>query len=524
MGGSMTSFALDVRTMMWLLFFGNLLIGGIFSIRDRENQRDENVRRFTLGKFAQAIAWGLIVLRGDIPDPLSVVAGNALLLVGFLLEVFAIIAASGANVRVEPFLIVVNVLGAVAFWVFYEVPSARIQVVSIVGSVIFGTTSWAILRTRKQSRLHLGIGLAYGILAMTLVFRAGFAAFGPVGMELLTRNLAQTLSLLSCFLLLLLGGVGFLLQTKEKSDRQLRDVHRELTIREALINNVFNTSSVAIFLLDKDGVITLANRRMGEMFRCPSESLIGRRYVDFLSAEDRDSALCGMRSVLEERVSIHKVERLYCRMDGACFWGQLTGARMHDTHRDEHQLVAVISDISELKMAEQKILEMAQHDPLTGLANRALFSDRIQQVLIAAQRDHSKFAILFIDLDHFKPVNDQFGHAVGDLLLKKVAQRIMANVRESDTVARIGGDEFVVLLRGAETNEGALGVADKIRRSIASPFDVEDKRLVISCCIGIALYPDHGQTEIELSKYADGAMYSAKRESRDRERLVPFVS
>lgn len=173
-------------------------------------------------------------------------------------------------------------------------------------------------------------------------------------------------------------------------------------------------------------------------------------------------------------------------------------------------------EIEEHKRTKAEIQHMAQRDPLTGLANRSLFSDRLNQTLTLAQRKRAQFAQLYIDLDHFKPVNDQFGHATGDLLLKAVADRILGCVRESDTVARVGGDEFVVLLREVVGSQGAVHVAEKIRVALGTPFLIQEQPIEIGCCLGVAIYPDHGQNEHQLSARADAAMYKAKQDGGNK--------
>lgn len=173
-----------------------------------------------------------------------------------------------------------------------------------------------------------------------------------------------------------------------------------------------------------------------------------------------------------------------------------------------------------LEKSQESLRHLAQHDALTGLANRALFSDRLQQAMAAARRDGTELAVLFLDLDHFKPVNDQLGHAVGDLLLQEAARRMLACVRDSDTVARIGGDEFVLLLRGTEQlNQWAPAVAEKIRQSLCQPFELDGHAVHVSCAIGIAIFPAHGTTEVELAHHADQAMYQAKQAGRNQVRL-----
>ena len=168
-----------------------------------------------------------------------------------------------------------------------------------------------------------------------------------------------------------------------------------------------------------------------------------------------------------------------------------------------------------LEASEQRQRDLAQHDALTGLANRALFDDRLGQAMAMAQRDRSRFALLYLDLDKFKPVNDSYGHGVGDLLLKQVAQRIAGCVRESDTVARIGGDEFVIILRAVSLADSAAQVAENIRQAIEKLFFVDGHELSISCSIGVAIYPDDATSGLELAQCADSAMYRAKEAGRN---------
>ncbi len=176
-------------------------------------------------------------------------------------------------------------------------------------------------------------------------------------------------------------------------------------------------------------------------------------------------------------------------------------------------------EITQRKLEEQKVRFDAEHDALTKLPNRALLNDRLQQALAIAKRDKEKLALMFIDLDKFKPVNDKFGHDVGDLLLKEVAQRIQGCLRESDTVARVGGDEFVVLLPSINEETDAIGVAEKIRHALNLPFDLAGHHLEISSSTGIAIYPDHGHDEHSLTKNADIAMYWAKANGRNNVQL-----
>lgn len=187
-----------------------------------------------------------------------------------------------------------------------------------------------------------------------------------------------------------------------------------------------------------------------------------------------------------------------------------------DAEGQHSHYVAIKIDITERKYAQEKLDHLAHYDVLTNLPNRSLFVDRVQHGLALAKRENRMVGLLFLDLDKFKPINDTWGHAVGDLVLQEVAQRMQSCVRESDTVSRIGGDEFVVLLLNVASPADALRVAEKIRLTLNDPMLLDGKTLSISSCIGVALYPEHGQSQVELSRHADAAMYQAKERGRNR--------
>lgn len=163
------------------------------------------------------------------------------------------------------------------------------------------------------------------------------------------------------------------------------------------------------------------------------------------------------------------------------------------------------------KQLHARLLYAAGHDALTGLANRALFQDRLQGIMARVRREHARFALLYIDLDNFKDVNDLYGHGVGDQLLQEVGRRLRGCIRESDTIARFGGDEFVVLLDSIVLPNHALHVARKINAALSVPFDLQGQQLPIRPSIGVAVYPENGDNETELLRYADEAMYASKR-------------
>ena len=191
--------------------------------------------------------------------------------------------------------------------------------------------------------------------------------------------------------------------------------------------------------------------------------------------------------------------------------GVLSARQIRATKTLEAGFIERSNIVEELRAGEQRLRHMAQHDSLTGLPNRVLFADRTHQALGIAERSGERVAIMFIDLDGFKPVNDSYGHAAGDDVLTEISERMVNVVRASDTVGRMGGDEFLVLLPVVEDAEAALEVARKLSHEVSRPVSVEGERVVITASIGLAIYPEHAATSTELAANADRAMYAAKR-------------
>lgn len=202
--------------------------------------------------------------------------------------------------------------------------------------------------------------------------------------------------------------------------------------------------------------------------------------------------------------------------DGSTVWTEVTTSGMYGAAGKFIGILGVTRDISERRRNEQRIAHMVRHDPLTNLPNRILLEDRLRQALLASRRHHHQLAVMFLDLNKFKPVNDQYGHAVGDLLLCAVAERMLTVVRATDTVARIGGDEFVILLPAVQSVNAALQVAEKIQIAIAEPFDLQGPVVKVSASIGVAIYPEHGHGDVDLLRNADMAMYQAKHSQANK--------
>jgi diguanylate cyclase (GGDEF)-like protein/PAS domain S-box-containing protein len=236
--------------------------------------------------------------------------------------------------------------------------------------------------------------------------------------------------------------------------------------------------------------------------------------------EDRARVNDDVHAYLQGRTPTYTNEHRICCKDGSVKWVLARGMVVsRDARGMPLRMIGTHADITARKAAEERVLRMANYDALTDLPNRTLISDRLQQAVIKARRDKTHMAVMFLDLDQFKPVNDTMGHEVGDHLLKQVAERLLDCVRASDTVARLGGDEFVVLLPTIEQKQDATVVAEKILHALNQPFVVAGNTLHISSSIGIAAYPEHGDDEKLLLINADIAMYNAKKGGRNNFRF-----
>ena len=233
--------------------------------------------------------------------------------------------------------------------------------------------------------------------------------------------------------------------------------------------------------------------------------------LDILPLEDRDTVQNAIRNKPELGSGPDHLWQ-HVKADGTLI-DVLTYWRSTAFRDRPAQLIAIM-DVTEKRQAESRIAYMAQHDALTGLPNRILFHERLDEALACLRRNNEKLAILYLDLDQFKNVNDTLGHPAGDLLLMAAADRLRVCLRESDIVARFGGDEFAVLQRGLSGPEEASVLADRIVKLMCEPFEIEGQRIVIGASAGIALAPDDGESADLLLKNADMALYRAKEDGR----------
>ncbi len=289
-----------------------------------------------------------------------------------------------------------------------------------------------------------------------------------------------------------------------------RDQDDEL--RKAAV--VFEASSDAILVLDADGLVRMVNSSFTKMTGFTETDIIGKSPRLLRAGRKDEKRYDAMwQTVLKKG---HWRGELWRRKkSGETYpeWTSVTAVK--DSNEKVLEYVIIGSDMSERKYAEDRILYQANFDQLTNLPNRNLFMDRLHQALQRVQRDETVLALLFIDLDRFKNINDSLGHSAGDKLLKKVSHVMRKAVRESDTIARFGGDEFAVILSPIYGPKNASRVAQAILDVLSKPIDLDGYKAIIGASIGISMYPADGTTEEELVKNADTAMYRAKESGRN---------
>ncbi|MBE0439615.1 MAG: EAL domain-containing protein [Gammaproteobacteria bacterium] len=310
------------------------------------------------------------------------------------------------------------------------------------------------------------------------------------------------------------------LKTESNANAGLLGISRDITQQRQtehalqITGQVFEATKEGICVTDSSNTIIQVNPAFTTITGFSADEVIGKK-PNILSSGLQDSEYYkNLWNTLHTK-GAWSGELYNRRKNGEIYpqWSSISTVKDETGAIQKH--IAIMSDISDAKEAQQHIEFLAQHDVLTKLPNRALLNDRIGQAIVTAERQHKPLALLFLDLDRFKFVNDSLGHAMGDKLLIELANILLTNVRKEDTVSRTGGDEFTILL--VDTNiEGAAHVAQNLIDAISHPFTIDNHQLFVTLSIGISLYPDNGETEQILSQKADTAMYRAKQNGRNQ--------
>ncbi len=308
-------------------------------------------------------------------------------------------------------------------------------------------------------------------------------------------------------LALVVSGIVFLLYHR-----------RVISAQHSLVQKYREGSDTFRYLVDTahEGIAVVQNTRlvylnprMCEMSGYTKEELKELpSFLPLIHPSAREEMMANYQRRVAGESAPKRYESLFLRKNGSSYPIELSGVPI--VWRGKPATLNMLTDISARKAAEQKILYLAHHDSLTGLVNRAVLSDRIEQTIALAKRSTDPFAVLFIDLIAFKAINDTYGHDVGDQLLQQVSERIQQQLRETDTLARVGGDEFVVLLAQIKNHQEVAQVMERIKQCLVEAFQVKDHKLHCYASQGAALYPKDGESVQELLSQADKNMYEEK--------------
>jgi diguanylate cyclase (GGDEF)-like protein/PAS domain S-box-containing protein len=285
---------------------------------------------------------------------------------------------------------------------------------------------------------------------------------------------------------------------------------------EERFRSAFDNAPIGMNLIDLDGRFIQVNRAFCTMTGYREEDLLGESCQSITFHEDLENDLKDMRRMGAGDIDHYQLEKRLVHAGGHPVWTMTSRSLVRSHGGEPLHMVSQVADITQRKQSDMMLTHMALHDSLTGLPNRTLALDRLSLALARTERHPSSVAVLFLDLDRFKVINDSLGHNVGDELLVAVASRLREAVRPSDTVARIGGDEFVVVCEDIGEIEDAARIAERIAEALSRSFDLSEDEVILSTSIGIALSSTHQDAPEDLLRDADSAMYRAKERGRNR--------
>jgi diguanylate cyclase (GGDEF)-like protein/PAS domain S-box-containing protein len=306
-----------------------------------------------------------------------------------------------------------------------------------------------------------------------------------------------------------LGAAMVLHDMRERVRAEQRLARSEHRFRSA-----FDNAPLGVALVGMDNRFVRVNHALCRLLGTEAGQLVGTDQAGFGDASDIAIEKEFQRDLLSGRSAAVQFERRYRRRDGRVLWALVSASLLPANDEPQYFLVQV-NDLTERKRAEDELARLAHHDALTGVANRTLLGEEVERAIVLARRHQRRLAVVFIDLDYFKHINDSLGHEAGDTVLKTIALRLAGAVRESDIVGRMGGDEFVVVLADVDDTRDVLALTDKLRAECGRPVTLEGHEIQLAASMGVSLFPDDAQDFRTLLRFADSALYHAKGEGRD---------
>tara|TARA_R110001583_G_C5666121_1_gene410177 strand:+ start:184 stop:1731 length:1548 start_codon:yes stop_codon:yes gene_type:complete len=498
---------LDIRTLLVvtaLVSVGSAV--ALFALWRLQSRRN-GAGFWATGMSCVAIGSILISGRGSLPDFISLVVANSFFVVGFLLILRGIRIFAGRS----PLLFLdfsLPPIAAVLFY-YYNYVDPNINVRIAVLSLVFMVTCFAIVNTLLANKdapwrtSGFSVVALFGLFGVFHGVRGSIALLSPIEHGLMHTNMSSSLTFLVGIFVLGGSSIALVLLTRATLESELR-----------IASLAVNQTASSIIITDTTGSIKYVNPAFTQKTGYLLEEIVGKTPRILRSGETPAEEYATLWKTLADGNN-WRGEFRNRKKNGELYWEIASIAPVKQRNGKISHYVAVKEDITALKNAEKRILHMANHDALTGLPTRRLATDLLMNSLSIAKRNKTKVAVMFVDLDGFKSVNDTLGHDAGDYVLKETATRLSSCIRDVDTVGRVGGDEFWILLSNIVDKNDVIMVAEKLINVLKHPYKMECEEINISASIGIALYPDNAVSPKELINLADQAMYEIKRQGKN---------
>lgn len=496
---------MDIRTLLIVNVYTSCLLALMLAVLGQKHSS----RSLTLGAFSLGLIGAglfIIALRETIGVSVAAVSGNSMISIGLALMSETILSFQRrTGPRVVIWLPVPALIASVLL--LLDDVSARI----VLSSALYAMQTLIVAAITYSGRKR-----TYGwgwqlIVVASLFYGASFsvrsiASLSPGSgiLDMFSEGWVQSQAFVVSFLALICVAIGIMAIYAGQVEEQVRQ-------SEEKNRSIVENANDVIYVIDPDGKVEFISKRSRDVIGHDAGDLLGTKFHELVHPDDVPKCQAAFEEIVSKTNEIAHLQYRVRTADGRWVWHETSVGPILDVEGAVSGVLGIGRDVSYRKLQESQLERRAYYDPLTELPNRALIVDRADQSLRLAKRDNRQSAMLFLDLDRFKAINDAHGHAIGDAVLKAAALRLQGTLRGSDSVGRLGGDEFLVVLHYISGVEDAVEASRRIGDALSIPVTVGSVSVEIGCSIGIACFPDHGDDLDALLNKADDAMYKAKR-------------
>jgi diguanylate cyclase (GGDEF)-like protein/PAS domain S-box-containing protein len=502
----------DIKTVMLLYLIVNIINTGAMAVIWGQNRgRFAGISFWLVGMALQAAGPLLLILRGLVPDLISMTGSNTIVLAGILIIFTGLERFSKVKSRQIHNYVLLAVFIAVSAYFVVVQPNLMARDIAVTAIIMIYTFQccWLLLRRvdhgmRRVTRLT---GIVFAIYAAFSFARIILTIIIPEkSNDFFNSGAVNALAITGYILLNICLTISLVLMV---NNRLMADFKAQEGKYRLLVENINDV----LYTLDNRGNITYVSSVVERLSNYKVSDLIGKPFTPIVYPDDLPALLDSFNRLTSGH--LEPWEFRIVDKDGRIIFVRTSSRPIYDDGKIVG-FTALMTDITERKRMEQKLEEMATHDFLTGLPNRVLLTDRFSVAAALAHRNKVRLAVMTLDLDNFKAINDTLGHAAGDQVLKTVSARLTGIIRASDTLARIGGDEFILVMLESNHKNDASAIAQKTLDAFAEPLLIDGQQVQSSTSIGIAIYPEDAEDLETLIKKSDAAMYYSKQHGRNQ--------